>query len=134
MYPMNVTELPLISSRPYNFGQAINACEVRMVNDCRAKMQDPDRCVAVDGVMFWRIVHSSGRVEHRVIPVDVLTDAFIEPWPAQIAAYKADLDAFFAEARKNATPLTGENLAEARAAFGPGRKLVNVITGAVTWT
>jgi len=134
MYPITVTELPLISVRPFNKGQAIVGWEAREVADLRAQLQDPAKTVAENGVLYWRIAHRDGSFEHRVIPPHVLTDAFIAIWPAQTAAYDVYVTGIVADMRKNAAPLSGENLAEARAAHGPGVKLVNIFTGVETWT
>jgi hypothetical protein len=49
------------------------------------------------------------------------------------AARKRDLDAFTRAYRANPPRLTAEMRAEARAEFGPGVKMVDVISGR-TWT
>lgn len=84
-----------------------------------------------NGVMRWA---SNGRVPfndmcelayHVGLPVDL---------KACDIARKLDNEALVAEIRKNDQPMTREELAEARAAHGPGVKLVNVITGRTTIT
>jgi hypothetical protein len=53
-------------------------------------------------------------------------------YEASVAAREADDDKFFAEYRKNQRPLSGEELFEMRAAFGPGETVVDVISGRKT--
>ena len=73
---------------------------------------------------------------NQVPPVDILELAEHIGLPINLAKCKMVRDeenaAFIAEAMKNFSN-NAENDAEARAAFGPGVKLVNVITGR-RWT
>lgn len=82
-----------------------------------------------DGVVRWN-------TNKQVPPTDIL-----DYWrwlgkpfdhAKSVAAREADLDAFFAEYRRNQQGPSDEERAEARAAHGPGVELVNVITGH-TW-
>lgn len=57
----------------------------------------------------------------------IVTDDIDEE--ATKAAREAELAAFTAEYKKNYTGPSEEELAEMRAEFGPGHKIVNIITG-----
>ncbi len=69
-----------------------------------------------------------------VVPLDVFADARIAPPAAQESARRSEVDAFLSEYRdRNAgRKHSAEELSEMRAAFGPGARMVNVITGQVT--
>ena len=76
-----------------------------------------------DGVLVNKI----GRI---VSPSQLDELGLIVPNPEkQAEAYDKSTQAFFAEYRKQDHTLTGEALFEARAAFGEGATVVNVITG-----
>jgi hypothetical protein len=72
--------------------------------------------------------------EH-VVPAEIVTFWAIVGYittddaAASNAIGKAETAAFLAAYRKNPPKYTPEQLAEMRAAFGPGAKVVNVITG-----
>jgi len=91
----------------------------------RADIASDEKAYTVDGVRFWKS-------NDAVIPTFVYKDAGVTPSAAQVAAYEADRDAFLDEYRKNPPPVTDEQRAEMRAAFGPGTEVVNVITGRKT--
>jgi hypothetical protein len=68
------------------------------------------------------------------VPLDAAAEYFIPIDPAaQQAARDAYVTASIAEYRRNYTPPNAEQRAEARAAHGPGVKLVDVLSGH-TWT
>lgn len=75
-----------------------------------------------DGALRW---NSNG----RVVPPDVLRDAFCEAPAEHVATYDREVAAFLAEYRRRDPRLEGEALAEARSAHGAGATVVNVITG-----
>jgi hypothetical protein len=83
-----------------------------------------------DGGRVWRwstndnVVRPDACVEYR-IPCDP---------SAQAAALKAEVAAFLAAYRRNPPRVTAEQRAEMRAAFGPGARVVDVITGEETLT
>ena len=84
---------------------------------------DADNIYVKDGVLYWKS-------NDHVVPVCVLRDdACLEPTPEQVAAYEAETKKFLAEYRANPPELTAEDMYEMRAAFGPGVKVVDVITG-----
>lgn len=88
----------------------------RMVNESYVK----------DGVLYWKS-------NDAVIPPFVYDDALVEVPAAQKAAYDVDTAEFmkaYRTGRANRSKAEiAEERAEARAAHGPGVKLVNVITG-----
>ena len=59
----------------------------------------------------------------------IVTDDIDEE--ATKAAREAELAAFTAEYKKNYTGPSEEEIAEMRAAFGPGQTIVNIITGTI---
>ncbi len=90
---------------------------------------DADATVEADGAIRW---NSNGRY---------LMDDFCEkleyagyPFDREATARKRDAqnEEFLAEYRRNDKGLSGEELAEARAAFGEGTVVVNVLTGKKT--
>ena len=87
---------------------------------------DADAAVEADGAIKW---NSNGRY---------LMDDFCEkleyagyPFSREATAKKRDAqnEESIAEYRRNYKGLSGEELAEARAAFGEGTTVVNVLTG-----
>lgn len=87
---------------------------------------DADAAVEADGAIKW---NSNGRY---------LMDDFCEkleyagyPFSREATARKRDVqnEESIAEYRRNYKGLSGEELAEARAAFGEGTTVVNVLTG-----
>lgn len=87
---------------------------------------DADAAVEADGAIKW---NSNGRY---------LMDDFCEkleyagyPFSREATARKRDVqnEESIAEYRRNYRGLSGEELAEARAAFGEGTTVVNVLTG-----
>jgi hypothetical protein len=87
-----------------------------------------DAQLDADGNFRWE---SNG----RVVPDDVLAAARISPTIRARCkrARDAETAAFLAECRRNPRPPTDEERFEARAAFGPGVELMDVITGQ-RWT
>ena len=90
---------------------------------------DADAAVEADGAIKW---NSNGRY---------LMDDFCEkleyagyPFSREATAKKRDAqnEESIAEYRRNYKGLSGEELAEARAAFGEGTTVVNVLTGEKT--
>ena len=79
-----------------------------------------------NGVMTWK---SNGRVPFD----DMLEAALAEGFPVDLTKSAAERDrqntAFLRAYRANPPKLTAEDLAEARAAHGPGVTLVNIVTG-----
>jgi hypothetical protein len=70
---------------------------------------------------------------NRLVPPWVFTDGRVAPPRNQQAAYDVETAAFLDDYRRqmaNHVP-SPEERAEMRAAFGPGAKVVNVITGKV---
>lgn len=92
----------------------------------------PDKATVTDGIVRW---NSNGNVP----PADCLDLlaflGFISEADVAASATVRDGEtaAFLAEYRRNSRPLTGEALAEARAAFGPGEVIVDVISGVKTY-
>lgn len=85
-----------------------------------------------DGIIRW---DSNGAVP----PGDCLALAAHIGLPVNLAACKAvsdrETDAFLTDYRKrNSGPVSAEQRAEMRAAFGPGATVVNVLTGRRTQT
>lgn len=67
---------------------------------------------------------------NQVAPVDACKEYKIPcDEQAQQEAKTKEIDKFLAEYRKNAQPPTPEEIAEARAAYGPNKDIVDVITG-----
>ena len=83
------------------------------------------------GIVRWT---SNDSVPHSDMLGDFLFIGRITKpqYEASEAARKVDDDKFFAEYRKNQRPLSGEELFEMRAAFGPGETVVDVISGRKT--
>lgn len=81
-----------------------------------------------DGGKVWRW-QSNG----QVIPLDACREYGIPcDGAAQAAAREAEVDAFLAEYRRQKLAAGGpsaEERAEARAAFGPGARVVDIVTG-----
>lgn len=92
----------------------------RRIEEGRARFLDGS--YEADGVFYW---NKSG----RPIPVDFFADHLIEMSEFQQPACEKATKAFFAEYRKNYKGPSDEERFEARAAFGPGVEIVNVITG-----
>jgi len=81
-------------------------------------------CKIVDGVVRW--------ISNDRVPFDdVLCTLPITPEQraASNVAREAETAAFLAEWRTNPPEVTEEQRTEARAAFGPGVRIVDVITG-----
>lgn len=90
--------------------------------------------VRKDGLVWhWKSNGSSPMSDFMALALALgkATEAEVE---ATEVARAAQTDAFLAEYRRVNTgrPLTGEALLEARAAFGPGTTIVDVITGTET--
>ena len=78
-----------------------------------------------DGGRTWRWVSND-----RVCPVDACKEYGIPCDPvAQEVARDTEVDAFLAAYRENDPVPSDEERFEARAAFGEGAELVNIITG-----
>jgi hypothetical protein len=77
------------------------------------------------GVLRWK-------ANRAIVPPWVFEEAFMEVSDAQIEARRKELDEFTAEYRKQDHTPDAEQMAEMRAAFGPGTTVVNVITGQKT--
>lgn len=79
-----------------------------------------------EGALFWK---SNG----APVPLHSFREAFVEPPAAQSQACEksaARAIAAYRKARKKISPeQLAEERAEARAAFGPGETVVNVLTG-----
>jgi len=75
-----------------------------------------------DGALFWKS-------NDRPVPMHVFKEAYLEAPEAQKAADDAHTEAFLAEYRKQDHTPDAEQLAEMRAAFGPGETVVNIVTG-----
>lgn len=92
----------------------------------RAKIQTETTCI--DGVLRWSSVG-------RVVPTDILEfAAHFQIVPVSLersaAARDEELTAFLAEYRRQQpSEPSAEEIYEARAAHGPGVKLVDVVTG-----
>lgn len=95
------------------------------------QVTDSEHSSIVAGVIRWR---SNGSVP----PADIVAlAAHLEERVDVAACDKARREEFSAFRRKAIAedrPMSREELAEARAAHGPGAKLVNVVTGRVTVT
>jgi hypothetical protein len=89
----------------------------------KAKLADPRSSYVEDGVLRW---HSND----AVVPPHVFRDAgFLVP-ERQQRAYDEELEKFLTDYRKRqpARPSAEERF-EARAAFGPGVEVVDIISG-----
>jgi hypothetical protein len=83
-----------------------------------------------DGGRVWRWTENGA-----VCPLDACREYRIPCDPsAQAAAREAEVAAFLAAYRRNPPRVTAEQLAEMRAAFGTGARVVDVITGEETLT
>lgn len=91
-------------------------------NQKRLQDEIANNTYTIDGVVFW---NSS----KRPVPMDVYKDAGLTPSPQQKAGCDKATDEFLADYRKNYKGPSEEEMMEARAAFGPGVRLVNVVTG-----
>ena len=101
---------------------------MREVTRLREEMVDPAKAyIDANGIRRWVS-------NDAIIPPFVYKDAAAVMPEADQAAYKAETAAFLTEYReqqRNREP-SAEELFEMRAAFGPGERVVNVITGRVT--
>jgi len=93
------------------------------IDRLRAKFE-ADTFATADGALRWKTNPDS------VIPVHVFRDACLIPTDAHVAAREANTAEFLAEYRRQqaATPSAEERF-EARAAFGEGVEVVDVISG-----
>ena len=115
---MNLTNLMM----PAN----LHTWEVREAEALRAKFTTETYEVA--GVLCWR-------ANDAVISPSTFKDAYVVCSDVQAQGYSAYLDKFLSEYRKaNTGPVSAEQRAEMRAAFGPGQTVVNIITGRRTRT
>ena len=65
----------------------------------------------------------------KCVPAHVFRDAFLTCSPAQEAAEQAEVSLFLAEYRRSARAPSAEERCEARAAFGRGVRVVDVLSG-----
>lgn len=95
------------------------------------QVTDSAHSTIIDGVLRWR---SNGAVP----PADIVALAVHLEEAVDVAkcdqARREEFEAFRRKAIEQDRPMTGEELSEARAAHGPGARLVNVLTGRVTIT
>lgn len=118
-----LTLLPLPSPEDVRGG----VVTLRNAERLRGKLMDPEDVREEGGVRFWRS-------NNRPVPRSVYREAFVECPAVQAAADEAYLDAFLSDYRKaRASGPSDEERCEARAAFGPGVELVDVVTGR-RWT
>jgi len=93
-----------------------------------------EAAVVVDGGVLFLVFKATG--EKRPASKETCAKYAHEETPAQREARKGHLDetvAQYREARAAMTPeQRAEEIAEMRASFGPGGKVVNVITGEIT--
>lgn len=77
-----------------------------------------------DGALYWKS-------NDAPVPMDVFLAAVVPPPKAQGKACQEHTDKFLAEYRKAMENYvhTDEEMAEMRAAFGPGIEVMNVVTG-----
>jgi hypothetical protein len=83
----------------------------------------------VNGVMRWI---SNGSVVPKEIALAAKSLGLAVDIETCNLARETELNAFLAEYRKRDHTPTREQMVEMRAAFGPGAKVVNVLTGKVT--
>jgi hypothetical protein len=85
-----------------------------------------DTTLTADGLLRWKS-------NDQVPPAEYVERAYalgMAVNPTLCAQVRTtELRAFLAEYRKNDRPMSAEEMAEARAAHGPGTTLVNIITG-----
>jgi hypothetical protein len=114
---MTLLPLPTTTLRPY---------EVKDIARLRGQFITESYTVA--GVLHWT-------ANDAVIPPSVFKDAYITMPEGQQAAHDKSVDEICAAYRANqpAQP-SAEDMFEMRAAFGPGKEIVNIITGRVTRT
>lgn len=97
----------------------------KKIDKVRKELEDGEITIDENGVAYNCI--------GRVVVEDVLEMLTYVTDKVNVEATKkaadAEFDAFLTEYRKNARPATGEQLAEMRAAFGPGEVVVDVLTG-----
>lgn len=95
------------------------------------QVSDSAHSTVIDGVIRWT---SNGSVP----PADIVALAVHVGQPVDVAKCNAARSADIAKLRAamiaNDRPMSREELTEARAAHGPGVRLVNMITGRVTVT
>ena len=87
-----------------------------------------DNAEVVDGVLRW----ATGNVPPRDIVALAKAVGIKFDVAKTEAAREADLAAMIADMRANDAPMSDEERFEARAAFGEGTEIVNIITGRVT--
>lgn len=112
---------PIPSANKY--GRSLSLFDVREAERLRAQMTDPASAREEEGVYYW--VESG-----NIIPPSVFEDAFVDCPESHKAAYEAFLKAFAKAYRKRQPKRpSAEEHFEARAAFGPRVKVVDVISG-----
>lgn len=90
----------------------------------RKEFVDPTKVSTdTDGVIRWRTNNAI------ISPALFRDDAFVVCPPAQVAAYEKDAQEFLAAYRRADPKPDAEQMAEMRAEFGPGKVVVNMITG-----
>jgi hypothetical protein len=115
---MNFNPIPATNK----FGRPLQAWNIREVERLRAKLSDPSEACERDGVYYW--------VSGNIIPPDVLEDAYVTVPESHRAGYEAHLEAFAREyRRRQPKEPSAEERFEARAAFGPGVVVVDVLSG-----
>lgn len=107
----------------------LSTWKLQEVATLRAKLADPQEVDNRSGVLYWR-------ANGAVVPPHVYKDAELDCPAAQRTAYEKQERAFIAEYRRvqGKRKPSAEEMHEMRAAFGPGKTLVNVLTGRRTRT
>lgn len=99
---------------------------VRDVLDYRVKLASRTTQVEWDDATRTLRWAKSG----NLVPVHVIEqDAMLPCWPEQRAAYERETAATLAQYRARQSKASPEEVAEMRAAFGPGTEVVDVLTG-----
>jgi len=104
--------------------QQAYAWKLKEIERSRQSLRD-ETFVGANGERRWKSNPTS------VIPMDVFRDAYVTPPASQQAERDACVEreiGAYRERMKNYVPSAEEQF-EMRAAFGPGRTVVNIITG-----
>jgi hypothetical protein len=99
------------------------------VEKLRNRMMDPAKTTWKDGALHWQFEDGTLRA---LSPEMQFRDAYITPPARQQAVYDAELKATLRHMRTQRRALPPDARFEMRAAFGPGVKVQNVLTGE-TW-
>ncbi len=105
------------------YGRPLHSFDVNEAERLRAELSDSALAREVDGVYYWI---PSG----NIVPPSVFEEAYVECPESHRAAYEAFLTNFAREYRRRQPSVpSDEERFEARAAFGAGVEVVDVLSG-----